>query len=258
MSGLWSDGQYERTAAELEPAAVALIEAIAPGDGELLLDVACGTGNAGVLALERGAEVIGIDTAERLLDVARERCGPGAEFVAGDATALAFEDGSFDLAVSVFGVTNGILSGQVADAVAEMSRVLRPGGRLALAVWHRSGAVFEVIGLLRGAMTAPGSGHARSTEPPSELEVVRAQPGLERVSATDRQLTFTSRSPGAWWDDQSTHHPVWRTLRAKLGDPDRWADLRAEALPLLEAANEDREALAITSSYSVITATRAA
>ena len=77
----WGVGEYERTAAELEPAArhvVALAE-IAPGDA--VLDIACGTGNAALLAAAAGARVSGLDAAPRLIDVARSRAGGDARRV---------------------------------------------------------------------------------------------------------------------------------------------------------------------------------
>ena len=73
----WGLGRYEDTAAQLEPAARAVVERAAPAAGEHVVDVGCGTGNAALLAAERGARVTGVDPAPRLLDVARER-GRGA------------------------------------------------------------------------------------------------------------------------------------------------------------------------------------
>src|SRR5579885_1669892 len=66
----WSIGQYEHTAAQLLPAAEAAVELAAPRPGEEVIDVGCGTGNAALLAAERGARVIGIDPAPRLRAVA--------------------------------------------------------------------------------------------------------------------------------------------------------------------------------------------
>src|SRR3954467_7450973 len=116
----WGAGSYEDTAAELAPAAEAAAAALALRGGERVLDVACGTGNAALVAGDAGAHATGgessprlieggrerapgVDSAPRLIEVARERV-PGAEFVVGDATTLPFEDGAFDAAVSVFGV----------------------------------------------------------------------------------------------------------------------------------------------------------
>src|SRR3954451_6604160 len=96
----WSVGEYERTAAELEPAARHVVALAAPAPGERVLDLACGTGNAALLAAPAGARVTGLDAASRLVEVARARAaaaGADAEFVVGDALDLPFDDGSFDV-----------------------------------------------------------------------------------------------------------------------------------------------------------------
>jgi SAM-dependent methyltransferase len=99
----WGLGSYEETARELEPAAEAAIAALELKPGERVLDVACGSGNAALLAAQAGALVSGLDGSPRLIGVAGERV-PEGSFVVGDAAALPFEDGGFDAAVSVFGV----------------------------------------------------------------------------------------------------------------------------------------------------------
>ena len=96
------------------------------------MDLATGTGNAALLAAHTGAVVTGLDAAPRLIDVARERAageGVQATFVVGDIGALSFEDGSFDVVLSVFGL---IFAANPSRAFAEMIRVLKAGGRALL------------------------------------------------------------------------------------------------------------------------------
>jgi SAM-dependent methyltransferase len=97
--------------------------------GDRLLDVACGAGLALELAGLRGAVCSGIDASERLAAVARDR-SPAADIRVGDMNALPWADGSFDVVTSFRGIW-----GTTPDAVAEIYRVLRPGGRLGLTVW---------------------------------------------------------------------------------------------------------------------------
>ena len=96
--------------------------------GDRTLDACCGTGDLAIEAQRAGADVVGLDFSERMLERARRKA-PGLEFVRGDALALPFEDGSFDSATVGFGVRN------VEDLEAglrELRRVLRPGGRLGI------------------------------------------------------------------------------------------------------------------------------
>lgn len=82
----WSLGKYEHTAAQLLPVARVVVERAAPAEGERLVDIGCGSGNASLLAAARGARVTGIDPAARLLAVAREqaaRAGPRCDVRAG-------------------------------------------------------------------------------------------------------------------------------------------------------------------------------
>ena len=100
---------------------------VAPGDR--VLDACCGTGDLAVAARRAGAgEVVGLDFSEPMLERARRK-DPGVEWVRGDLLELPFPDGSFDAATVGFGVRN------VADldrGLAELERVLRPGGRLGI------------------------------------------------------------------------------------------------------------------------------
>src|SRR5581483_10238657 len=97
--------------------------------GDRLLDVACGSGLAIELARLRGASCCGIDASARLTAVARDR-NPGCDLEVGDMNALPWEPASFDVVTSFRGIW-----GTTPHAVAEMYRVLRPGGRAGITVW---------------------------------------------------------------------------------------------------------------------------
>ena len=97
--------------------------------GDRLLDVACGSGLAVELARLRGASCSGIDASDRLVAVARDR-NPGCDIRVGDMHALPWHPASFDVVTSFRGIW-----GTTPDAVAEIRRVLRPGGRAGITVW---------------------------------------------------------------------------------------------------------------------------
>jgi len=97
--------------------------------GDRLLDIACGSGLALELAALRGATCAGIDASARLVAVARDR-NPEADVRVGDMHALPWADGAFDVVTSFRGIW-----GTTPEALAEVHRVLAPGGRVGLTVW---------------------------------------------------------------------------------------------------------------------------
>jgi demethylmenaquinone methyltransferase/2-methoxy-6-polyprenyl-1,4-benzoquinol methylase len=96
------------------------------GPGSRALDVATGTGDLAIELASRGAEVVGSDFSEGMLDVARRKA-PGLTWEQGNALALPYPDASFDAATVGFGARNFSDLGQ---GLREMSRVVRPGGRV--------------------------------------------------------------------------------------------------------------------------------
>ena len=108
---------------------VAVHHRLGVGTGDLLVDVACGSGLAIELARARGAVCAGIDASQRLVAVARDR-NPHADIRVGDMAALPWDDETFDVATSFRGIW-----GTTPEAVDEIHRVLLPGGRVGLTVW---------------------------------------------------------------------------------------------------------------------------
>jgi len=111
------------------------VQALWPRSGDRILDIGTGTGWAARLAAWRGARVTGVDIAPGMIAAAEalaEGLEPRPEFRVAPAEALPFDDESFDGVMSTYGV---IFSDDPRTAVAEMARVLRPGGRLGLATW---------------------------------------------------------------------------------------------------------------------------
>jgi ubiquinone/menaquinone biosynthesis C-methylase UbiE len=110
-----------------------LIEAAGAGPGVRLLDVATGPGYAAEAAFAAGASVVAVDFSPAMIALARRRY-PSITFEQGDAEALRFADSAFDAVTMNFGVLH---LAQPDTALAEASRVLSVGGRLAFTVWAR-------------------------------------------------------------------------------------------------------------------------
>jgi demethylmenaquinone methyltransferase/2-methoxy-6-polyprenyl-1,4-benzoquinol methylase len=109
----------------------ATTRAVAPRDGERILDLAAGTGTSSAALARSGATVVAADFSDGMLDVGRSRHAgnPNIEFVHADAQALPFGDGEFDAVTMSFGLRN---VQEPKKALAELFRVTKPGGRLVL------------------------------------------------------------------------------------------------------------------------------
>ncbi len=109
--------------------------------GSEVLDVACGTGTLAIPAARKGALVTGVDIATNLLEQARARAaseGLKVEFREGDAERLPFADAQFDVVMSMYGA---MFAPRPALVIAEMVRVCKPDGLIAMANWTPSGFV---------------------------------------------------------------------------------------------------------------------
>lgn len=107
---------------------IATVRAVAPKAGELILDLAAGTGTSSAAFLRSGAVVTAADFSPGMLAEGRKR-HPEIDFVEADATKLPFKAGQFDVVTISFGLRNVV---EPKKALAEMYRVLKPGGRLVI------------------------------------------------------------------------------------------------------------------------------
>jgi SAM-dependent methyltransferase len=250
----WGDGDYDRTARTLGPAAAIALDAAGVVSGDRVLDVACGTGNAALAAAGRGAAAVGVDAAAGLVELATRRAqgvDGDVRFVVGDVLDLPVDDASFDAVVSVFGV---IFAPDPDRAAAEVLRAARPGGRIALTSWVPEGPISATGRLLWSAVSAPPSDPPRWGDAACPTELLTRHGGRE-VGVAEEALAFTAASPEAWFADEEEHHPVWRWCRRQMAE-ERWMAVRGESVRLLAGANEDPRAFRTTSRYLVVTALR--
>jgi SAM-dependent methyltransferase len=265
----WGVGHCEEIAPALLPASEAVVARAAPAVGECLVDIGCGTGNASLLAAERGARVTGIDPWQRLLGVATERASERKleiGFQQGGVEKLPLPNASVDVLISVFGV---IFAANAQVAAGEMARVLLPGGRIVLSAWIPDGALWEVERLRREAVAemmrregmVAGAEAAKTDEAPAFAWYdERALGGLFgphgfSVELQQKQLSFTAPSAQEFLDAELRNHPAWvGMVKEKVLKPEEMPSLRARALEILDAANEEPDAFRVTSRYVVVTA----
>lgn len=249
----WGVGEYEQTAAELEPVAEHVVALAGLQRGERVLDLATGTGNAALLAARQGAVVTGLDGAPRLIDVARERAnrqGVDVWFLVGDVGALPFSDGEYSVALSVFGL---IFAPDPRRAFAEMLRVLRPGGRALLSVWVPAGPIDAMVGTFgRAVGAATGSTRERfAWHDPDVLGELAGQHGA-RLRIHDGVLRIEATSPEAYFAANEQSHPMSLAGRGVLERAGTYGKVREQALAILRTANEDPNAFRVSSPYRVI------
>ena len=147
MRSTWMAGDFGVIAKTIAAGAKQFVHRVPPAPGALVLDVACGTGNVTIPLARLGAITTGVDIAPNLLVQARERAaaeGLEIRFDEGDAEALPYPDASFDYVFTMFGA---MFAPRPVLVAAELARVLKPGGTLAMANWNPasfSGAMFRV------------------------------------------------------------------------------------------------------------------
>lgn len=153
LKATWMAGDFGQIAKSIEDGAVEFIERLQIPRGAKVLDVACGTGNLAVPAAKAGAVVTGIDIATNLVEQARVRAkaeGLKVEFHEGDAEAMPYPDSSFNVVVTMFGA---MFCPRPEKAAAELLRVTKPGGRIAMANWTPAGFAGQMFKL--SGMYAP-------------------------------------------------------------------------------------------------------
>jgi len=151
---IWSSGQYEAVARRIAPIATEVVDAIErrlPVREAMLVDLACGTGNAALVAAARGARVTAVDLTPELIAIGArgaKAAGRSVAWVTADASDTGLPTASFDAAVS----NMGIIFVEPVAMVAEISRLLKPGGAVGFSSWVRDPAnpfftpIVEVLG----------------------------------------------------------------------------------------------------------------
>ena len=202
----WTSGDFGRIAKGYGRGAAEFIGRLGFSRRERVLDIACGTGNLALPAARIGADVTGIDIAPNLVIQARLRAAAESlpiRFDVGDAERLPYETSSFETVVTMFGA---MFAARPNRAAAEIVRVTRSGGRIAMANWTPGGFIGQMM-RLTGAYVSPPS------NVPSPLlwgteDAVRA-----RLGAAVDSLRFTRRIIALEYpmrpEDAVNHFRLW-------------------------------------------------
>ena len=255
--GTWSSGDYAVIGTTLQITGELLCEAVDLEAGERVLDVAAGNGNAALAAARRGGIVTASDYVGALLDRTEARAaaeGLTIERWEADAEALPFEDDTFDVVLSTFGV---MFTPQPIVAMAELLRVCRPGGRVGLASWTPQGFVGQMFRMV-GRYVPPPTGV------PSPLEWgTKARIGellgtdVASIGAHTREFVFRYRSSRDWLRAfRDFYGPVLKAFAALA--PAEQIALERDLLALADAHNTSTTgALRVPSEYLEVIAVKA-
>jgi SAM-dependent methyltransferase len=156
LKATWMDGNYDYFSRFMTASAVQFLDRLGVDPGTSLLDVACGSGQLALIAARKGAKVSGVDIATNAILAARDRAaseGLDVRFDEGDAEALPYEAASFDVVASLFGA---MFAPRPELVAAELLRVCRPGGRIAMGNWTREGFIGQMFKAFARFIAPPG------------------------------------------------------------------------------------------------------
>ena len=252
----WASGDYAVVGTTLQIVGEALCEAVDLRSGERVLDVACGNGNAALAAARRFAHVTGVDYVPALLARAGARAAAESlplELREGDAEALPFPDGAFDVVLSTFGV---MFAPDQERAAHELLRVCRHGGRIGLASWTPDGFIGQMFKVV-ASHAPPPAGLRGPPQWGSEARLAELFGAEARqLRAHPREFTFRYHSAEHWLEVFRTWYgPIHRTFAALApgGQEALAADLRA----LAERCNAARDGtMVVPSAYLEAVITR--
>ena len=232
----WSSGDYHMIGTQIQVVSELMIEALDVHSTERVLDVATGSGNAALAAARRGCDVIGVDYVPALLARARRRAdaeGLPAEFVEGDAEALPFRDGGFDVVSSVFGA---MFAPDQERTASELARVCRLGGRIGLVAHTPDGFIGQLFKTV--ARHVPPPAGVRSPIQWGTEDRLRELFGdvIGGLRTTKREYVFRYRSPAVYLDYwRRFYGPTLKAFEA-VGEDGREA-LEQDLLQLIASFN---------------------
>ncbi|HWA78568.1 MAG TPA: class I SAM-dependent methyltransferase [Polyangiaceae bacterium] len=189
----WASGDFSVIGTTLQLVGETLCESAELEAGMRVIDVACGNGNAALAAARRFCHVVGLDYVPMVVERARERAAAErlpVDFVVGDAEQLPFPAESFDAALSTFGV---MFAPDQERTARELSRVVKRGGKIALANWTPEGFVGRLL-VTVGKHVPPPPGVASPAYWGNETRLRELFPDVARLRVLRRDFVFRYES----------------------------------------------------------------
>ena len=254
----WAAGDFDSVVPFIWEVGGVTAEGSACGPGDRVLDIAAGSGNAAIQAAMRGADVVASDVTPELFEPGRRRAaehGVELEWVEADAEDLPFEDASFDAVISTFGI---MFAPHQSAAAAELARVTKPGGRIALCSWRPAGFIGEMFATIAGHVKPP---------PPPEGPPVRwgLEDGVHELLDATFAIETEERIVHQTFDGDveamtdyfmANFGPMVMARKA-LEPEGRWSPLVADYRDLVARWNEAPDGeVALPSAYLLVTGTR--
>ncbi|OWW19251.1 class I SAM-dependent methyltransferase [Noviherbaspirillum denitrificans] len=256
-AAVWNSGgaNYERISQTIADAIEHCVTRLNPQPQERVLDIATGTGWAARRIAARGAQVTGIDLGADLIAAAKARAADEQlkiDFAVGDAESLGFENKTFDAAISTFGI---MFVSKPEAAASELSRICKPGGRIALATWPADGTIAGLFKVMKPYMAAPAT-----PAPPSPFEW-GSRERVQQLLGASFDLKFETgttvlREPSgeAVWNLFVTGYGPTRALASTL-DADRLQSLKQDFIAYHEQFRSDL-GIAMSREYLVTVGVR--
>jgi len=233
----WESGDFGEIAKSIEPAAEEFMAHLPLRRGDRVLDAACGTGNLAVIASRAGCEVHGLDIATNLIAQARARAraeGLNITYTEGDAEALPYDDASFDVAVSMYGV---MFTPQPERIVNELRRVTKPGSMIALANWTPTGLIGKMFGMFKRHVPPPSGLPSPLLWGDEDTVRDRLRDGFDNLRMTRRlaRMRYLYDPAGTVEFFRQYYGPTHRAFASLT--PGAQADLRADLVQLQSGHN---------------------
>lgn len=253
----WASVDFGVIGATLPIVGELLCEAAEVNANTRVIDVAAGSGTAAIAAARRFTEVVATDYVPELLQQCDERARLehlDVTTVVAAAEELPFEDASFDVALSTFGV---MFAPDQSRAASELVRVVRAGGRIALASWTPQGFIGDLFGVVGSFLPPPPAGVASAmswgTEPTiAELFGAHAS----EISCVRRLFMFRYASPEHFVTMFRTYYGPMHRAFDTLDGSGR-AALHADLIALLRRHSREDDALVVPAEYLEAMVTRA-